>query len=203
MGSEWQRRSYEEAATSCFVSAPVLLKKKGFAPSLVSLCHVTSPLQQIWLLIERMRKCFTKEAQWGGHKQLHSRQLFIGDDSLQISQSGQRHLEVTIRGAMKLEESAASVYFIRLFQMRFNGLTGGVRCHSSHKPFLQRCVANETEGVFWMFVCMQPSRAIVPRHHCNICNNWELKEYLYIYLHMDDDTMINDQDEDDMDDVNF
>lgn len=52
-------------------------------------------------------------------------------------------LGVTMRSAVKLEESAASIYFIRLFPMRCNCLTAWGYwwiCHNTHKPILHKYV---------------------------------------------------------------
>ena len=78
-----------------------MLLKRVFAPSLVSHCHCfflfsfffTGALTFNRLTdkdVEMVHQSFS-ESELEGHRQHQTRQLFMGDDSLQISQSVERH----------------------------------------------------------------------------------------------------------------
>lgn len=87
-----------------------------------------SLLEQFLLLpdkLRRMRKCCTKELRIrvrGAQAASNQTAIYRRWQFANISIWG-KALGVTMRGAMKLEESAASIYFIRLFPMRCNCLT--------------------------------------------------------------------------------
>lgn len=77
-----------------------MLLKRVFAPSLVSHCHCfflffffAGALTFNRLTdedVEMVHQSFS-ESELEGHRQRQTRQLFMGDDSLQISQSVERH----------------------------------------------------------------------------------------------------------------
>lgn len=95
MGSEWQRQVWsEEGYVHSNVGACVLFKRV-FAPSLVSHCHcffaAAMTFNRLTSENVEMLHQSSSESELEGHRQHQSRQLFMGDDSLQISQSVERH----------------------------------------------------------------------------------------------------------------
>lgn len=100
MGSEWQRWIWSEERFEHSYASTSVLFKRVFAPSLVSHCHSAFFFSSLATILtsnwqteenEEMLHQSSSESELEGHRQHQTRQLFIGDDSLQISQSGERH----------------------------------------------------------------------------------------------------------------
>lgn len=95
MGSEWQQWVWsKEECVHSYVSAHVLFKRV-FAPSLLSHrhCFFATVLTFNRLTDEDEEVLHQRSSDSELERHRHqTRQLFMGDDSLQISQSGERHL---------------------------------------------------------------------------------------------------------------
>lgn len=79
----------------------------------------------------------------GGHRQHQDRQLFMGDDSLQISQSVERHSGWQWGVPWNWRSQQPAFISSGFFPMRCNCLTAwGYRwmCHHSHRPILHKYV---------------------------------------------------------------